>query len=135
MYNLCVNELASMRFPPHSPQAIVKPKPLAHSVGNINLSTRAYQYLITAQVLPASALKHCSFMRLAISEAFKTYICIRKMIIDKVHHLLRFLTISLSYSRSSAFFFPPLRSEKGLGAFCSKDTRLFQLPSARRHCL
>lgn len=30
------------------PQAIVKPKPLARSVGNINLSTQAYQYLITA---------------------------------------------------------------------------------------
>lgn len=48
MYNLCVNELASMRFPPHSPQAIVKPEPLARSVGNINLSTLAYQYLIAA---------------------------------------------------------------------------------------
>lgn len=42
-------------------------------------------------------------MRLAVSEAFKTYICIRKMIIGKVHHLLRFLTISLSYGRPSAF--------------------------------
>lgn len=73
MYNLCVNELASMRFPPHSPQAIVKPKPLARSVGNINLSTQAYQYLITALVSLASALKRCPFMRLAVSEAFKTH--------------------------------------------------------------
>lgn len=48
MYNLCVNVLAWMRFPAHSPQAIVKPKPLARSVGNINLSARAYQYLILA---------------------------------------------------------------------------------------
>ncbi len=61
MYNLCVNELASMRFPPHSPQAIVKPKPLARSVGNINLSTLAYQYLITAQDSLANASKRCSF--------------------------------------------------------------------------
>lgn len=73
MYNLCVNELAFMRFPPHSPQAIVKPKPLARSVGNINLSTQAYQYLITALVSLASALKRCPFMRLAVSEAFKTH--------------------------------------------------------------
>lgn len=42
-------------------------------------------------------------MGLDASKAFKTYICIRKMIIDEVHHLLRFLTIILSYSRSSAF--------------------------------
>lgn len=51
--NLCVNELASARFLPHSPQAIVKPQPLARSVGNINLSTWAYQYLITALSLTA----------------------------------------------------------------------------------
>lgn len=124
MYNLCVNELASMRFPPHSPRAIVKPKPLARSVGNINLSAWAYQYLITARVSPASTLKHCSFMRLAVSEAFKTYICIRKMIIDKVHHRLRFLTISMSYS----YIRLPLAcsSLQGLrkGGLL-KDTRLF----------
>ncbi len=61
-------------------------------------------------------------MRLAVCEAFKTYICIRKMIIDKVHHLLRFLTISLSYSHSSAFC---LLVSKGLG-------RVWVL-SAQRH--
>lgn len=72
MYNLCVDELASMRFPAHSPQAIVKPKPLARSVGNINLSTRTYRYLIPAQVLLSNALKHRSFMGLAIFEAFET---------------------------------------------------------------
>lgn len=72
MYNLYVDELASMRFSAHSPQAIVKPKPLARSVGNINLSTWTYQYLIPAQVLLASALKHVSLMRSAIFERFKT---------------------------------------------------------------
>lgn len=103
MCNLCVL-VASMRFQAHSPQAIVKPKPLARSVGNINLSTQTYQYLISAQVLPAGALKCRSFMILAIFEAFKTYIRIRKMIIDEVYHLLHFLTISLSYSLSPAFY-------------------------------
>lgn len=57
MYNLCVDELASVRFLPYSPQAIVKPKPLARSVGNINLSARAYQYPITVQVLLPHAFK------------------------------------------------------------------------------
>lgn len=136
MYNLCVNELASMRFPPHSPQAIVKPKPLARSVGNINLSARAYQYLITARVSLPHAFKHCSFMRLAVSEAFKTYICIRKMIIDKVHHQPRFLTISLSYSRSSAFLPAPLWGPGRVpGCFLLKHAGLLLQPSARRHCL
>lgn len=73
MYNLCVNELASMRFQAHFPPAIVKPKPLARSVGNINLSTWAYQYLISAQVLLAGVLKQCSFMQLAVSEPCETY--------------------------------------------------------------
>lgn len=114
MYNLCVDELASARSPPLSPQAIVKSKPLARSVGNINLSMRAYQYLITAQVSLPHTFKYCSFMRLAVSEAFKTYICIRKMIIDKVHHLLRFLTVSLSYSCSSVLFFSLLLISRGL---------------------
>lgn len=72
MYNLCVDELASMRFSAHSPQAIVKPKPLARSVGDINLSTWTYRYLIPAQVLLASTLKHGTFMRLAIFEPFET---------------------------------------------------------------
>lgn len=135
MYNLCVNELASMRFPAHSPQANVKPKPLARSVGNINLSTWAYQYLISAQVSTASALKHCSFMRLVIAEAFKTYIWIRKMIIDKVHHLLRFLTISLSYGHSSAFCLLLSRDSERSGGSLLKGMRFFQQPSGRRHCL
>lgn len=101
MYNLCVNVFASMRFPPHSPQAIVKPKPLARRVANINLSAQAYQYLIWVQVSPSRAAERRSFMAPAICEAFKTYIWIRKMIIGKVHHLPPFLTISLSYSHSS----------------------------------
>lgn len=134
MYNLCVDELASMRFPPHPPQAIVKPKPLARSVGNINLSTRAYQYLITAQVSLPCAFKYCSFMRLSVSEAFKTYICIRKMIIDEVHHLLHFLTISLSYNYC-IFPAPLSRGLLGLGCFLLRDTRLFPQPSVRCHCL
>lgn len=61
MYNLCVNDLAPARVPAHSPQAIVKSKPLARSVGNINLSTQAYQYLITAQVSLPHTFKYCSF--------------------------------------------------------------------------
>lgn len=60
MYNLCVDELASVRFPAYSPQAIVKPKPLARSVANINLSARAYQYPITVQVPLPRAFKYCS---------------------------------------------------------------------------
>lgn len=102
MYNLCVNELASAWFFPYPPQAIVKLKPLARSVGNINLSSRAYQYLITAKVLLSHAFRYDSFMRLLISEAFKTSLCIRKMIIDKVNHRLHFTTVSLSYSHLSA---------------------------------
>lgn len=125
MYNLCVNELASMRLPPHSPQAIVKPKPLARSVGNINLSTRAYQYLITAKVLLPRTFKYCSFMRLAVSGAFKTFICIRKMIIDKVHHLMLFLTISLSYSHSAAFCVLVSRGLDGSGCFLLRDGGFF----------
>lgn len=101
MYNLCVNVFASMSFPPHSPQAIVKPKPLVRRVANINLSAQAYQYLIWAQASPSCAAERCSFMAKAICEAFKTYIWIRKMIIGKVHHLPPFLTISLSYSHTS----------------------------------
>lgn len=101
MYNLCVNVFASMRFLAHSPQAIVKPKPLARRVANINLSAQAYQYLIWAQVSPSCAVERRSFMAPAICEAFKTYIWIRKMIIGKVHHLPPFLTISLSYGHSS----------------------------------
>lgn len=65
-------------------------------------------------------------MRLAVSQAFKTYICIRKMIIDKVHHLLRFLTISMSYSRFSAFY---LFMSRGLNGdwvlFLLKDMKAF----------
>lgn len=137
MYNLCVNELASMRFPPHSPQAIVKLRPLARFVGNINLSTLAYQYLITDSVSLPHAFKHCSFMRLAVSEAFKTYICIRKMIIGKVHHLLRFLTMAMSYGHSPAFCLLVSRGLRGIWvlSFCSKTLGFFQQPSMRRHCL
>lgn len=125
MYNLCVSELAPMRFPAHSPQAIVKLEPLARSVANINLSSLAYQYLITDRVSLPHAFKDCSFMGSAVCKALETYICIRKMIIGKVHHLLRFLTISLSYSRLSRFFLLPSRDLKRFGCFLLKDTRLF----------
>lgn len=101
MYNLCVNELTCATRPPQSPQAIVKANPLPHSVANINLSTGAYQYLIIALVPLPHAFKCTSFMKLAVPKAFKTYTCIRKMIIGKVHHLVRFLTIPVSYSHSS----------------------------------
>lgn len=103
MYNLCVNELAPVRFFPYPPQAIVKLKPLARSVGNINLSAWAYQYLITAKVLLLHAFRYGSLMRLHVSEAFKTHICIRKMTNDKVNHLLPVLSVSLSYNHLSAF--------------------------------
>lgn len=51
------------------------------------------------------------------------------MIIDKVHHPLRFLTISLSYGRSLSAFFCLLLSGglgKGSGgAFCSNTQGFF----------
>lgn len=64
-------------------------------------------------------------MGLAISEAFKTYIWIRKMIIDKVHHLLHCLAMSLSYSHT--VLFPLLLSSdmKVSGAFLLKDVKVF----------
>lgn len=74
MYNLCVDELASVRFPAYSPQAIVKPKPLARSVANINLSARAYQYPITVQVSLPRAFKYCSLWDWPSKRPFK-HIC------------------------------------------------------------
>lgn len=71
MCNLCVGALASPGRPARSPQAIVKPEPLARSAGDINLSTRTHRYLIAARVLLAGALKRASFTRAAISEAFE----------------------------------------------------------------
>lgn len=136
MYNLCVNELAPVRFFPYPPQAIVKLKPLARSVGNINLSARAYQYLITAKVLLFHAFRYDSFMRLHVSGAFKTHICIRKMTIDKVNHLLpfcQFLWVTTIYLPFASF---SLGAWRGLGAgFLLKDIRLFLWPSVRPHCL
>lgn len=123
MYNLCGDELASMRFLAHSPQAIVKLKPLAHSVGSINLSAKAYQYLITALVLLphapiAAPLWDWPFLR------HLKHMWIRKMIIGKVHHLLRFLTISMSYNHLSVVWLFPWDQE-GTGAFLLKYLRLF----------
>lgn len=86
-----------MRFSAHSPQAIVKPKPLARSVGNINLSTRTYRYLIQAKS-SWPALWNMSRLWDWPSSSHLKHVWIRKMIIDKVHHWLCFLTISLSYS-------------------------------------
>ncbi|CAJ1067908.1 Hypothetical predicted protein [Xyrichtys novacula] len=73
---------------------------ISGSVANINLSSPAYQYLITARVQQPRAFKHASFMGWAACEALETDLCIRKMIIGKVHHQTLFLTISVSYSRS-----------------------------------